>query len=103
MCYNHIEKVKCCFMILIVSYRVLFRQKPILASGNRWGSTTQNVGNNANVWSSSLNINNPDNAMKLNFNSGNVNANNNNNRNNGYAVRGILAFYRTINFYYENN
>ena len=55
------------------------------ASGNRNGSTVNNVGNNGNYWSSSYNSSN--NAYNLNFNSNNLNPDNNNNRNNGYSVR----------------
>lgn len=59
------------------------------AAGNRWDTDLNNVGNNGNYWSSSLNENNPNNAWNLNFNSNNVNPWNNNNRNNGFSVRPV--------------
>lgn len=55
------------------------------ASGNRWGTDVNNVGNNGNYWSSTEN--NENNAYNVNFNSNNLNPQNNNNRNNGQAVR----------------
>ena len=48
--------------------------------------TLENVGQNGNYWSSSLN--DSDNAWNLNFNDGNQNTNNNN-RNNGFSVRAV--------------
>jgi hypothetical protein len=59
-----------------------------------------NVGNNGNYWSSSLNADYGDsNAYNLNFNNGDVNWDNNNNRYNGYPVRGVLAEHSSISFY----
>ena len=58
------------------------------AAGYRWNDELNNVGNNGNYWSSSLNTNNPNNAWNFNFNSGNTNMNNNN-RNNGFSVRAV--------------
>ena len=55
------------------------------ASGNRWGTDVNNVGNNGNYWSSTEN--NENNAYNVNFNSNNLNPQNNNNRNNGFSVR----------------
>lgn len=40
-----------------------------------------------NYWSSSTNVNNPDNAWNVNFNNGNVNANNKSNNNYVRCVR----------------
>ena len=58
------------------------------AAGNRWDDELNNVGNNGNYWSSSLNTDNPNNAWNFNFNSDNYNMNNNN-RNNGQSVRAV--------------
>ena len=56
------------------------------ATGNRNGSSYNNVGTNGNYWSSTLNESNTNNAYYLNFNSNNCNVNNNN-RNNGHSLR----------------
>ena len=82
------------------------------AAGNRDGSDVNNVGNNGNYWSSSLNEKNENNARNLNFNEKNANWNNNNNRNNGFPVRAVRAqhlpllksavhpfFYHYLNFF----
>ena len=55
------------------------------AAGNRNGTSLNNAGSNGNYWSSSLNTDNPNNALNVNFNSSNVNRNNNN-RYNGQSV-----------------
>ncbi|MBP5158584.1 MAG: hypothetical protein ILP18_12020 [Treponema sp.] len=55
------------------------------AAGNRNGTGVNNVGNNGNYWSSS--VNSEANARTVNFNSGTVNPQNNNNRRNGFSVR----------------
>jgi hypothetical protein len=60
------------------------------AAGYRNNSGGQNnVGNNGNYWSSTVNGTNSHN---LNFNSTNVNPNNNNNRANGFSLRCVAAF-----------
>jgi hypothetical protein len=51
------------------------------------GDGPNDVGNNGNYWSSTVNDGN--NGFKLNFNSGNVNPENNDNRDNEYPVRAV--------------
>lgn len=63
-------------------------------------SSVNNVGNNGNVWSRSLNRDNSNNAYYLYFNSDNANRNNNN-RYNGYSVRGILVLINDSKFTYR--
>lgn len=58
------------------------------AAGNRNGASFNNVGSNGNYWSSSVNETNPNNARRLNFNSGYADVNNNN-RYNGFTVRAV--------------
>lgn len=62
------------------------------AAGYRNGDSLNNVGNNGNYWSSSLNSNNTSNARNLNFNDSNINTNNNNNRYYGRSVRPVTEF-----------
>ena len=58
------------------------------AAGYRYEDKLNNAGKNGNYWSRTLNVENPNNAYKLNFNSDNVDWNNNN-RNNGQSVRAV--------------
>lgn len=58
----------------------------MLVSGN-WGENFDDQGGNGNLWSSSANPDNADNAMNANFNAGGVNPLNNDNRDNGNGVR----------------
>lgn len=58
----------------------------MLVSGN-WWEGFDDQGDNGNLWVSSANPDNADNAMNANFNSGGVNPINNNNRDNGNGVR----------------
>ena len=60
------------------------------AAGYRNGTSINNLGTNGNYWSSTLNSDNPNNARRLNFNSGETNVNNNN-RYNGFSVRPVLS------------
>jgi hypothetical protein len=59
----------------------------VLPAGNRNNDgTSNNLGNNANFWSSSEN--DASNAWNRNFNNGNANVNrNNNNKTNGFSLR----------------
>jgi uncharacterized protein (TIGR02145 family) len=57
---------------------------PAAGYRNNSSGSLNNVGNNGNYWSSSVNGNN---GRNLNFNSSNVNPNNNTNRANGFSVR----------------
>lgn len=70
----------------------------IPAAGYFNGGTRNNKGSNGNVWSSSLNTSNINNAYNLNFNDGNVNTNNNN-RNNAFSVRGVVGSIYFIKLY----
>lgn len=77
--------------MILSLYRIRWQSKyKIPAAGNCNNGSVNNVGNNGNVWSSSLNTSNPNNAWNLNFNSGNCNMNNNN-RYNGWSVRGVRS------------
>jgi hypothetical protein len=63
-------------------------QKQLPAAGYMNEGTLNNAGSNGNYWSSSLNIDNPNNAYNVNFNSDNVDWNNNN-RYYGLTVRPV--------------
>ena len=52
-----------------------------------WWESFDDQGSNGNLWSSSANPDNADNAMNANFNSSEVNPLNNDNRDNGNGVR----------------
>lgn len=61
------------------------------AAGNCNDGAAQNRGNECNLWSSSLNSDNAQNAVNGNFNAdGNANVDNDN-RYNGNSVRGVAA------------
>ena len=62
----------------------------IPAAGYFNNGSHNNKGSNGNVWSSSLNTSNINNAYNLNFNSSNVNTNNNN-RYYARSVRGVVG------------
>ncbi|WQJ53256.1 MAG: hypothetical protein [Wendovervirus sonii] len=66
------------------------------------GSESQNQGENGNVWSASLNSDNPNNAFNLNFNSKEVNVNNNE-RFIGIPVRPIQHSSIKFNVNYDFN
>lgn len=59
-------------------------------AGNVWDEGREDVGDNFNIWTSSLNADNPNNAWNFNGNSNEANLNNNN-RYNGQSVRGVLG------------
>lgn len=63
------------------------------AAGYRNDTSSNNVGENGNYWSSTLSSSNSNNAQNLNFNSSNHNTNNNNRRN-GQSVRPVTALTR---------
>ena len=69
------------------------------ASGDANEGSMQNVGQNGNLWSSSLNSSDVQNAWNFNFNANNGNVNNDN-RYNGLPVRGVLAQISFVNLFY---
>ena len=68
-------------------------------SGDANEGSMQNVGQNGNLWSSSLNSSDVQNAWNFNFNANNGNINNDN-RYNGLPVRGVLAQISFVNLFY---
>ena len=75
--------------MILSLYRIRWQSKyKIPAAGNCNDGSVNNVGNNGNVWSSSLDASGPLNAWSLNFGSGDCGMSDGS-RCNGQSVRGV--------------